>query len=558
MWYHDEAELDFYRALILIFLIALAMLFETVWHHMAHRAAHSYRYGAELDRASASKIRRRGSQVSHQTGHKRLMEELANRTGAEFMVLGFLAFCIFLINTTGRFEYLQTGACKLFGPDGAIVDMSCPQEAEEWLELCEAVHMKIFVAMILYFLLMHRVARRSGQLIEQWERFQVQWEKSRHTAGMTAGGSDTVAAHVPSWEMADLKPDRYLAWRGHFVKHALSWKYSRPEVFAEVLEKLGLARGDDELERFGGVLQERFDFSAYLATNVEGSVSDSIHVAQSTWLFVMLVFIILACVHAAHKVALIQLKSGILGLLVVLIGVMYFVVRRAERHIRQAEGVESSSGAGAPQQACRSLAPAAGAAERGEAAAPATAEATWAAHGRRGTAELAEEAYIAECIAEASLSGASWSFGGRVTGASSPCASQPRTLRSQSGMQSPKPATSYAAIIGQVHEKYQTELFLMRVLQFGLFLTSYLFASRMLDDLGLLSTHGHTFEIHLFLPLLGFFVLFLLLALLLPSRVARFLAIAALPPYVDMDNVAAFVEAVADTPDSHATPATAH
>jgi len=103
-----------------------------------------------------------------------------------------------------------------------------------------------------------------------------------------------------------------------------------------------------------------------------------------------------------------------------------------------------------------------------------------------------------------------------------------------------------ARIVNDVHRHHNTEMFILRVLQTVLFLISYVFASILLNpDRWRL----HTKQAGICTA--GFVVLFSLLAFSLPCQVPTFLALMALPPYMDDDNLKMFFSVLAGDVHHH-------
>merc|ERR1712232_1464108 len=132
-WYKYDHEHAYVEMIILILLVCLALVFEVVWHRAVHNAEHSYRYGDLSDLVANAHIHRIGH---HGEKHLQLAKELANRTGGEFMTLGFLAFCVFVFNTCEGFDWLVTKF-----PSGHF---HLPKTKDDWLHMVEFVHMQLF------------------------------------------------------------------------------------------------------------------------------------------------------------------------------------------------------------------------------------------------------------------------------------------------------------------------------------------------------------------------------------------------------------------------------
>mmetsp|Transcript_93857 Transcript_93857/g.303755 ORF Transcript_93857/g.303755 Transcript_93857/m.303755 type:complete len:511 (-) Transcript_93857:544-2076(-) len=114
---------------------------------------------------------------------------------------------------------------------------------------------------------------------------------------------------------------------------------------------------------------------------------------------------------------------------------------------------------------------------------------------------------------------------------------QQQSAHSDESMYTEKPA---AHIVKNLHRHYNTEMITLRVLQIVLFLISYFFASTLLDLDGWRLHAKRTW-----LYTAGFVLLFSLLSYSLPSSVPTFLALMALPPYMDDDNLKMFFSVLA-------------
>mmetsp|Transcript_72237 Transcript_72237/g.190474 ORF Transcript_72237/g.190474 Transcript_72237/m.190474 type:complete len:491 (-) Transcript_72237:375-1847(-) len=120
---------------------------------------------------------------------------------------------------------------------------------------------------------------------------------------------------------------------------------------------------------------------------------------------------------------------------------------------------------------------------------------------------------------------------------------QQQSAHSDESMYTEKPA---AHIVKNLHRHYNTEMITLRVLQIVLFLISYFFASTLLDLDGWRLHAKRTW-----LYTAGFVLLFSLLSYSLPSSVPTFLALMALPPYMDDDNLKMFFSVLAGDVHHH-------
>lgn len=256
------------------------------------------------------------------------------------MILGFLAFCIFIVNSCGGF--------KLFMKPFLGLHLAVPGEEEPWLHLAEKVHMQLFVAMMIYFVLISRAVDGSIQKIMLWEQMGIR--QSRLSDGSAKAmhwqGSRASLLHMDS----DL--DSYCCWRQFFISTMASWQRQRPALFKDTLERLGIdCAAEDASERFQCVVDEEFSLSTYLALIVASGMCDSIQVHPTTWFVVILLFGVFAVLHGIAKTHTSSLAPAFVVLAMLLLALMKVIVVRRRRYMEQRMLMSSdslSSGAVSP------------------------------------------------------------------------------------------------------------------------------------------------------------------------------------------------------------------
>merc|ERR1711865_1003409 len=165
-WYGNYNQLFLAEAAVLGCLVTLAVLFERL-HLTVHHYIHGVSYGLldlykdrpvepdETKNAAAAKSARIRGANYHYT-------HLFNRMNEEFMVLGFLAFCVWSCNQGELFKTIGEWHPHGYWPDETSL-----------LHLCEDVHMFLFTAMLTNFGVC-ALAIHSGMLLQlsfgQWER----------------------------------------------------------------------------------------------------------------------------------------------------------------------------------------------------------------------------------------------------------------------------------------------------------------------------------------------------------------------------------------------------
>lgn len=410
-WYSHDYEYNYLQAIIVIVLICMSIAFEHVWHIIEHGAEHGYRYEtynieqphasawtgvrssspppgvhrkgladhpsrlgrdggpATTPQAPASALRRVGSSIGeslvgiwpggplgkysltpHKAKHVRLRWELANRAGKEFMVLGFLAFSIFLCNQAGIFGLLPQGYA------GKDKEWHLPADDVDWLHMAEVVHVKLFLAALAYFVIMSRVVYKSEQQIHKWEVLRLR--RSKHLR-MASAISRTLRIYEEATLDEELK--KFCLYRDYFVESVCLWTETRPILWDELQKKLFTEYLDrtfwslaQQRSCFHRQLDEGFDgngiaFSAYLALTVERGVRDTIEIHTPTWCAVLLMFSVFAIIHRALHWNLVHLAPVFVVVAWLLLAAMWLVIRWRRQFITrtvqacQAEGAELSA-----------------------------------------------------------------------------------------------------------------------------------------------------------------------------------------------------------------------
>lgn len=314
-WFVSEQEYNFVEGITLIPLICLAIGFELIWHSSHHSAEHSYSFGM-----SEAKITHSSSEEASE--HVQLFKELRNRMGGEFMSLGFLAFSIFWSNQAGIFQFFAEVAPGCANKTTYPLDKDAwhlPCDAHDWLHMFEVMHMKLFIGMMLYFVLAGGIVKGSVHRIRKWERMQAlfneaSWDKSAvlHT--------DYELQQLPLMHKC-------------FLHQIIEWRSSHSEVFNCVLRKLGVdpasvdVLSEESRLQILSKLEQRFVISAYLALNVEHCIKESIEVHTFSWLSILLLFGCFTMLHRYAAVTLPQLMPAIVACAFLVVAIMVFFIR---------------------------------------------------------------------------------------------------------------------------------------------------------------------------------------------------------------------------------------
>jgi len=474
-WYLADNEYSYVEVLILIVLVILAIAFDTIWHSFSHRAADTYAYGDLHDLAAEGpKMSSHNMDAHGNVRHKKMFKELTDRTGAEFMTLGFLAFVVFIFNQVGGFEKIA----YTFSNQESVTNYHLPRTGGEWLHMVEVVHMKLFMGMVLYFFLVSQIVRGSVTTIRAWESLRLRCVKD----AMLKKLHHNPAEIAKSGRIVDADMRKYVANDRYFLAHMEGLKYRREALYTELLDKLGIDREAEDAEgQFLSQIRERFSMSSYLALCVEKGVIDAIEVKVSTWGAIVVIFGIFAPLHRYTEFSLRMISAMVCITSSLLLFLMWWVVRCRQNHIHNSAVSEQRM----------SVSP---------------------------TSNVGKTGSLRE------------HFGNNGIDARMMAAGDSHSRDFSNSNQS----------LG-VHEKVSTEDISMLVLQILMLLMSYTFARTFLDV--------HNWKTDLFATGLltsVFAVFFAILSHMLPTSVPQFLAIMALPPFVDDDNLAAFVDVLMD------------
>jgi len=433
-WYKYGWEHSYLEMITLVILMCLALMFEVCFHQLMHAMERSYLYG---DEHANTALAMRGSSrqfTESRTRHRRLFKEFVSRVAGEFMSLGFLGLSLFIFSFMSGFEILVKTL------------HASPESVTVYNHLVKLVHIKLFLAMALYFFLVFRVVSGGVRMVHTWERF------ANHRYCRSTGSADS-----------DF--DKFARLRCYFLLKLSDWQSTEPTHFGDTCRILGLCATCEGAQRkLDSWLHENFSFSKYLALNVEHGICDAIEVHRFTWLALLLILCILAVIDRSGRLDSIGLGTPVCILLAfgILASMQWVAVRKHRRILDRAR----ASGMDPAQPLARS-----------------------------------ESVYTEKPVVR---------------------------------------------IVKNLHRHYNTEMITLRVLQIVLFLISYFFASTLLDLDGWRLHAKRTW-----LYTAGFVLLFSLLSYSLPSSVPTFLALMALPPYMDDDNLKMFFSVLAGDVHSH-------
>ncbi|CAK0879430.1 unnamed protein product, partial [Prorocentrum cordatum] len=336
-WWCDEGsdgseechlhEYSFVETCILIVLVCMALLFEAVHHFFKERVSTSYHYG-QLQTGTGRR-HFNGIHTSAGAGHvpgssrhlhveytTPLWKHWFSRLCAEIMVLGYIAFLIFISREAGLFDALITA----FPSEASAIHV--PPTSADWLHMVELVHMKLFLGMLIYFMLVSQIVSGSVKTIRAWEEMRI--------LRVAGAARSTLAmrneSRLRGFENTAVK--KYGRWRTYFITDVLTWRRKRPSLHTEVLRALAL----DSLPRvpvgrLHEALEDNFAFSAYLAYSVCSCTTDTVEIHSFTWFAVILVLLTFAALHRLASVVLLDVVPMFIVAAFLVLGALWLLVR---------------------------------------------------------------------------------------------------------------------------------------------------------------------------------------------------------------------------------------
>jgi len=330
------------------------------------------------------------------------------------------------------------------------------------------------VGMVMYFFLIGSVVRGSIVIIKTWETFRL-----RRVKELNSGLKSTYLGLIR------VEPEfaQYLLWRDYFVEKVVQWRKRRPRIYLETLDRLGIDPQDPEANHIlREEVEQRFAFSAYLATNIEEHMVHSIHLSQESWIVLLLLFGTFALCHRFNEVDLRVLTWFFLGVTVCLMLYMVWRVGKEKGKIKVFMNELQKK--------------------------------------HDDKAKIKREAYK-----RAKTLGMTY-----------------ETLHEQEMASVGRQASIQPDFQEKVKTHYRaSDRYFMKCLQAGMFLISYVFAQHLMDF------HGwQEFPQQTLLIVCLFTLVFITLTTTLRALVPTFLALMALPPYVDEGNLQRFLAVLVD------------
>lgn len=298
-------------------MILVAILFETVVHHVKHKLEHSYVFGQQTLSAEEKQAMRNAAVFG-----KPLKLSFLTRMGGEFMVLGFLAVFVWFLNRISLFDEIANACVANY--DGSF---NLPQTGGDFLHLAESVHMILFIAMAFYFGFTFAVLERGLKKTAMFE--------SMRAAMIEKLKATKAGQHLPP----NPQLDYFTILRGHFMNHGLhgilEWREKKPDAFAQIVQSMGLdvqSAATISLPELRTSFQGCFSFATFLAFAIREKFEEIIEVSKATWFVIIIIQTIMAILHAL-EVRLKFLALFFLGMTMVVILIFTAKTWAMRRHI---------------------------------------------------------------------------------------------------------------------------------------------------------------------------------------------------------------------------------
>jgi hypothetical protein len=262
-WYQHADEYAFVECMLLCCMLLLALLFEEIFHKIDHHLDHKAEEGGvktETDQTKFDIIR---------SGFKPgfYMIRLLNRLTSELMILGFIAFTVWSCNKVGVYEMVVV---KDYGP----------KTGPDLLHVIEDVHMHLFIAMCMYFIVMINCVTSVESAIENWTRH----EHSIAAKGFPSELTEEMLLNDTEKCTGFLYKHCNIFFRGNTLRDY----YKIRSYFVGWMQRKGAERL--KIERFS----KSFNFARYLTVYVDEFMDELLVIHPSTWSLLAVLWMIVA------------------------------------------------------------------------------------------------------------------------------------------------------------------------------------------------------------------------------------------------------------------------
>jgi len=158
--------------------------------------------------------------------------------------------------------------------------------------------MKLFVAMVFYFVLIARIAAGGTRRIRRMEHCRL---GRFHGLSINAPNAPRLIADAEQVK-------EHATSRKYFIGALVRLREESPDLFEDLLDHLGLdARDIDFKDKFEALMDKELAFSSYMAVAVEEGVVDSIQVHKVTWCALLVLLGVLALLNRFARIPLVHI-----------------------------------------------------------------------------------------------------------------------------------------------------------------------------------------------------------------------------------------------------------
>jgi hypothetical protein len=344
-WWASDYEYLHFECYVVAVLVCMAMVFDDLHHRLSHLASHKH------DHEEAAQA------VVHRESDLSLWEPLFNHCTGELMVLGCVAFIVWVFARAGLFKKIAKGV--------EVDSGTLPTDGYEYLHTIEDVHMQVFVAMLVYMGTIALVARGVSKQERDWEKFNARILTAQEFGSplVDCMTRDTVRVRQleefhksrkaflvsledwrGSWEVLDIELEPLLILLRNDYDCAVS---GASRQYPDGVGSVSISRsvpirqssGDKSLV---SLLDPFFPFDHYLSLQSRFLVTNLVQIKGPTWLFI-------ACSQVIKAVLLNLFENLYLGHLWDLIVIVLFLVF-VTLGLRQIHQARENLGSGGPSE----------------------------------------------------------------------------------------------------------------------------------------------------------------------------------------------------------------
>eukprot|EP00930_Biecheleria_cincta_P031025 TRINITY_DN21507_c0_g1_i1.p1 TRINITY_DN21507_c0_g1~~TRINITY_DN21507_c0_g1_i1.p1 ORF type:complete len:461 (+),score=69.76 TRINITY_DN21507_c0_g1_i1:37-1383(+) len=271
-WWTDEDAYEHFVACVCVALVLLAQLFD-YGHHRIKRLVYKHAH-PEAVRNSSGKTRVQHEMEWDEKDDPSLWVLLFNQATGEITVLGFLAFVIWICKEAAVVDLMYDA----FKSDPLRIDskpIALPGSVIEFIQVVEAVHMQLFVTMLLYFIVM-------GFSVLFARRRMHRWQNSSNTISQGLIHNEILPGQLDEWALTnDPETEEFL----QLLRSLLHIIVKTTDCVRTVDQHI-----PNETKLSMEALDIRFPLQQYLCMNYRTILYDMIDIQQQTWMAIVCLF----------------------------------------------------------------------------------------------------------------------------------------------------------------------------------------------------------------------------------------------------------------------------